>query len=123
MKIYFILLLNLLLQYQFLTIDNYVNSKKCIEMNPSSKEDCHKIKSDMSKENNNQEIACCYTTYSSEDEGEVKKCVPIFKTLNGLHMYEEQIKNVGGSGISMDCFSQRTFISLLMIYILLFLLM
>ena len=122
MKIYLILILNLFLQFQFKTDDEYEHSKKCIQVIPKHKENCNNVGIDISQENHNQKIACCLATYTTEDEGNVMKCVPIFKTLNGLHMYEEQIKAAGGSGISIDCFSQRAFISLLLINILLVLL-
>ena len=121
MKIFFIILLYLLLQCNFLKLENYENSKICITIKPNGKEDCHKIPSDHSVENNNQEIACCFTSYNSEGEGSVNKCVPIFKTLNGIHMYEQQIENVGGNSITIDCFSKRTIINILMLNILLYL--
>ena len=120
MKIYIILLLHLFLQLNSLTANDpydYPNTKKCLAVTPTEKKHCTDLSSDFTQDEKKQEIACCYVTYSSSDEGKVEKCVPIFKTLNGLHMYEEQIKNVGGTSISMDCSSQKLFVSLLMISI------
>ena len=124
MKIYIILLLHLFLQLNSLTANDpydYPNTKKCLAVTPTEKKNCNDISKDYTQDGRDQEIACCYVTYSSSDEGKVEKCVPIFKTLNGLHMYEEQIKNVGGSSISIDCSSQKLFVSLLMIFTFAFL--
>ena len=121
MKIYIILLLNLVLQYTALSENDdksYENSKKCINVQDPSEKNCHDIPS----ESNEAEIACCYVTYNSEDEGSVEKCVPIYKTVNGLHMYGEQLKNIGATSISMDCSSQKIIMSILMISIIAFLL-
>ena len=130
MKIlHIIFLLNLFLQISSLdsneNFDNgtydyeydYPNTKKCLAVTPSEEDHCTKIKSDYSVEGKRQEIACCYVTYNSDDEGKLKKCVPIFKTINGIHMYEEQLKNVGGSSISINCSSQKLIVSLLMMCI------
>ena len=121
MKIYIFLLLNLVLQYTALIdIENntYENSVKCINVENPNKDNCHSIPYYIAEEN----ITCCYVTYNSDDEGSVEKCVPLYKTINGLHMYEEQLKNIGGTSISMDCSSQRTIMAILMISIIVFLL-
>ena len=118
MKLCFFILSIIIFEYNSLTSTDYINSKKCIGVVPSDKLDCNNVGSDYF---NGKEIACCFVTYNSEYEGSAKKCVPIYKSINGLHMYEEQIKNTGGSSISMDCSSKRIIISILMISILILL--
>ena len=84
----------------------------------NNKEDCHKIPSDFNELLVQQEIACCYVSYKSEDEGNIKKCVPLFKTKNGVHMYKEQLKNIGATSITINCSSQRVIISFFMVIFL-----
>ena len=48
---------------------DYPNTKKCLAVTPNQEDDCTKIKSDYSVEGKRQEIACCYVTYNSDDEG------------------------------------------------------
>ena len=130
-KLHIIFLLNLFLQINSLdsneNFDNitydydyeydYTNTKKCLAVTPEKEDSCTKIASDYSVEGKRQQIACCYVTYKSDDEGKVAKCVPVFKTINGIHMYEEQLNNVGASSISINCSSQKLIVSLLMICI------
>ena len=115
MKIYIIILINLF----FLSIEKYENSTDCINKKPvKNKDDCLTMPSDYSDLLVKQEIACCYISYKSDDEGSIKKCVPLFKTRNGVHMYKEQLKNMGAMSINIDCSSQRVIISLFMLFIL-----
>ena len=118
----FIFILSIILTYYYtnsLSSTTYPNSKQCIAVVPNSDQDCFKIGSDSIYD---KTIACCYVTYKSSEEGSVKKCIPLYKTLNGLHMYEQQLKNVRASSISMDCSSKKILISYLasIILILLF---
>ena len=119
MKIYIIILVNLF----FLSIEKYENSTLCInQKSVKNKEDCHNIPSDYSELLVQQEIACCYISYKSDDEGKIKKCVPLFKTRNGVHMYKEQLKNIGATSIDINCSSQKVIISLYIVIILFFVL-
>ena len=112
MKFLSIILLNLF----FLFNSKYENSQRCVAItNPSNKETCHDVQSDFSEFK--KRIACCYVEYNTDDEGDVKRCVPIYKTINGLHMYEEQLENLGANSIDIDCSSQKIIISFLMIVI------
>ena len=118
----FIFIFSIILSFYYtnsLSSTLYPNSKQCIAVVPNSEQDCHKIGSDIIY---NKEIACCYVTYKSSEEGNAKKCIPLYKTINGLHMYEQQLKNVRASSISMDCSSKKILISYfaLIILILLF---
>ena len=125
MKIDIILFLNLFLLLNSLDANSsysYENAQKCLTVEANEKSDCHAIPNDYTNDEKKQIIACCYVTYNSDAEGKVEKCVPIFKTTNGLYMYEEQLKNIGGTKISMDCSSKRIIISFLMISIIFFLL-
>ena len=115
MKIYIIILINLF----FFSIEKYENSTECINKKPvKNKDDCLSMPSDSSDLLVKQEIACCYISYKSDDEGSIKKCVPLFKTRNGVHMYKEQLKNMGAMSININCSSQRVIISLFMLFIL-----
>ena len=114
MKIYIIILIDLF----FLLIEKYENSTECINKKPvKNKEDCLSMPSDYSDLLVQQEIACCYVSYKSDDEGRIKKCVPLFKTRNGVHMYKEQLKNIGAMSIDINCSSQKVIISLFMLCI------
>ena len=105
----------------FVTYD-YTHSKECIDTKPKNKNDCHSIEYDVSEDENQRIIACCYVSYTNDDEGDVKKCVPMYKTTNGIHMYREQVKNLGGTSININCSAQKLIISLfIMINILLIL--
>ena len=107
-KIFLFLLFN----FFVLSIVNSIDTETCIEKKPNVKEDCNKIKF-TEKDESKHEIACCFVKYSSSDEGKVTKCVPVYKTTNGLHMYNEQLKNMGATSISIDCYAKRDIISLL----------
>ena len=118
MKISFLLLITLLIGVKLFTetIDSFPNSKLCVAKKPDSKGDCHGISPDFSDDQKHRRIACCYVTYSTDDDGKVKKCVPMYKTLNGLHMYKEQLKNFGATSVSINCSSQKIIASLLIIF-------
>ena len=107
----FLLILSIILLFYYtnsLSSTLYPNSKRCIEVVPEKKEDCNDVGVDKLSD---KLIACCYVTYKSSEEGNAKKCIPLYKTINGLHMYEQQLKNVRASGISMDCSSKKILIS------------
>ena len=111
MNKFFVFIVSIILSYYYtnsLSSTSYPNSKQCIAVIPNKKNDCNDIGSDYIYD---KEIACCYVTYSSSEEGSVKKCIPLYKTINGLHMYEQQLKNVRASSISMDCSSKKILIS------------
>ena len=111
----FILLL-LILLFNFSYNADYENSEICITVNPKEKKDCNSVGSDLYL--GYQEIACCYVTYKLDSK--VEKCVPVLKTFNGLSMYENQIKNMGASSISIDCSSNYLTLSILLILLILF---
>ena len=111
MNKFFVFIVSIILSYYYtnsLSSTRYPNSKQCISVVPNIKEDCNNIGSDIIYD---KEVACCFVTYSSSEEGSVKKCIPLYKTINGLHMYEQQLKNVRASSISMDCSSKKNLIS------------
>ena len=109
-KIFLILLINFL----FLSYVNSVVTQPCLDQKANNKDDCNKIEIKEMDESKHT-IACCFVKYKSEDEGKIQKCVPVYKTINGLHMHKEQLKNMGGSSISIDCSAQRVFIPLFML--------
>ena len=107
----FIFILAIIFSYYYtnsLSSSLYPNSKQCIGVVPNIESDCHDVGSDMIYD---KEIACCYVTYKSSEEGSAKKCIPLYKTINGLHMYEQQLKNVRASSISINCSSKIILIS------------
>ena len=108
-----VLISSIFMNLLFLFNSEYENPKACVAItNPSNKYECHAIPSQIiSMGSRRVSIACCYVEYSTDDEGVVKMCVPIYKTINGLHMYEEQLENLGANSISMNCSSQKIFIS------------
>ena len=111
MNKFFVFIVSIILSYYYtnsLSSTRYPKSKQCISIIPEKKSDCNDIGSDIIYD---KEIACCFVTYSSSEEGSVKKCIPLYKTINGLHMYEQQLKNVRAGSISMDCSSKKIFIS------------
>ena len=118
MKIYLIILISNLIGLKFKTFvtSDYIHTKECIETRSSNKKDCHSVKSDISEDEKGRIIACCYVSYSHEDEGNVNKCVPIYKTKNGIHMYREQVKNLGGTSINIDCSAKKIILPLLYIF-------
>ena len=120
MKIYLIILISIVSQLNTVTTDVYENSKQCVQIIPEKKIDCTRVPPDYYETYRGKQrtIACCYTTYDTEEEGNLKKCVPLYKTINGLHMYKEQLKNMGATSISIDCHSMKLIISSLMILIL-----
>ena len=103
-KIFLILLINFL----FLSYVNSVVTQPCLDQKANNKDDCNKIEIKEMDESM-PKIACCFVKYKSEDEGKIQKCVPIYKTINGLHMHKEQLKNMGGTSISTECSAQRVF--------------
>ena len=104
MKIFLILLINFL----FLSFVNSVETQPCLDQKVNNQDDCNKIEIKEMDESM-PKIACCFVKYKSEDEGKIQKCVPIYKTINGLHMHKEQLKNMGGTSISIECSAQRVF--------------
>ena len=107
MKNFVLSFLLILLLFNF----SYNTSEACMSVNPNESKDCNNITSEYS--GGYKEIACCFVTYSLD--GNVKKCVPVMKTLNGLNMYITQIENMGGSSISVECSSSYLSISILLI--------